>query len=538
MNRIKRTIKTFNMKIKWNYLIYKKVTIVTTLMVLFFFCQSFSQVKANKNQKPNVLFISIDDLNDWINPVSFGGLAGLKTPNYDRLANMGMTFTNAHVASPACAPSRVAIMTGVHPVVSGVTGWQYPKWRERPALQDVQTIEQFFKAKGYTTLAGGKIYHTLAPPRTVISQSEAKGWDYYFPGKAVNIPFQIRAPEKIISPENFVGTQPPYFTWGPIELDDDYMADYQIVEWAKHELNQAYDQPVFLAVGLTKPHDPWEVPQKYFDLYPLDSVPDLEIQENDLLDAYIHGRRPLHKFILDNKQRKKVIQAYMASISFTDAMLGRLLDAYEESTYRDNTIIVLWSDHGMHMGEKENWEKFTLWERSTRAPLFFMAPGITKGGSSTHIPVGHIDIFPTLAELIGEKAPAYTDGESLLPMLRNESFDHKPVLSAYALKEDANTPAEDVYAIRTNKYRYIYYPFTGLEELYDHQVDKNEWNNIAYHPDSKKIVTEVRALLSQRLPNINWSNGTPFGYEISAKGEIRKINYMPIERIKSTTPWY
>lgn len=148
------------------------------------------------------------------------------------------------------------------------------------------------------------------------------------------------------------------------------MADYQIVDWANYELSQKHDKPLFLAVGLTKPHDPWEVPQKYFDLYPLDSIQDVVMKKDDLADAWIHGRRPLDKFIVDNKQTKKVIQAYMATISFTDAMLGRLLDGFEKSSYKDNTIIVLWSDHGMHMGEKENWEKFTLWERSLRAPLF------------------------------------------------------------------------------------------------------------------------------------------------------------------------
>ena len=155
-----------------------------------------------KAKKPNIIFIAIDDLNDWINPIELGGMPGLKTPNFDRLRKMSMSFTNAHIPSPACAPSRVAIMTGVSPGRSGITGWKNPDWRAVPALSSLLTMEQFFKDKGYQTLAGGKIYHTLAPPRAVVNQSEAKGWDYYYPSLNVPIPFQVRAPESIISPKN------------------------------------------------------------------------------------------------------------------------------------------------------------------------------------------------------------------------------------------------------------------------------------------------------------------------------------------------
>lgn len=482
-------------------------------------------------QKPNVIFIAIDDLNDWINPLEYGGLHGLKTPHFDRLRKMSMSFTNAHVASPACAPSRVAVMTGVSPAVSGVTGWKHANWREVPALKNVTTIEQFFKDKGYKTLAGGKIYHSLAPPRSTVNQSEASGWDYYYPSFRIPIPFQVRAPEAIISPKNFKGTQPDYFTWGPIDLDDDYMADFQIVEWANHELSRTHEEPLFMAVGLTKPHDPWEVPQKYFDMYPLDSVPDLNIQKDDLKDAFIHVRRPLHRFIADNDQIKKVIQAYMATISFTDAMLGKLLDQLETSAIGKDAIIVLWSDHGMHMGEKENWEKFTLWERSTRAPLFIAAPGVSKAGTTTHVPVSMLDIFPTLAELIGEKAPEYCDGESLVPMLKLENFQHKPALSSYDLTEEGGNNAGVGHTIRTEKYRYIYYPFLNLEELYDHTVDENEWNNIAYKPASKKIIEEYRKLLSEQVPNLTWPGGAPKGYTLSADGTIQKQDYLKIEEL-------
>jgi arylsulfatase A-like enzyme len=509
------------------------------LLFTFSICSAFSQSSsAASSSTQNVIFISIDDLNDWINPLELGGLKGLKTPNFDRLRQMSMSFTNAHIPAAACAPSRVAIMTGVSSARSGVTGWRHANWRQVPALKDVVTLEQFFKDKGYTTLAGGKIYHTLAPPRAVVNQSEAKGWDYYYPSLRIPIPFQVRAPEAVISPKNFTGTQPDYFTWGPIAQGDEFMADYHIVDWANYELSRKHEKPLFLAVGLTKPHDPWEVPQKYFDMYPLESVPDLEIKEDDLEDAFVHGRRPLHKFIEQNNQIKKVVQAYMATISFTDAMLGRLLDGIEKSAYANNSIIVLWSDHGMHMGEKENWEKFTLWERSTRAPLFIKAPGVTKGGSTTHVPVSMLDIFPTLVDLIGEKIPEYCDGESLVPMLKNQSFAHKPALTSYEMKLERGPAGFSAHTIRTMRYRYIYYPLINFEELYDHENDKNEWDNIAYKPSSRGIIEEHRKLMQQQVPDLKWTSDKPVGYTIFPDGTVKKDNYVSIKDISADTPWY
>lgn len=517
-----------------NSIRYKlKVTLFLSVTFFMLAGSGFAWAQSpNPGSKPNIIFLAIDDLNDWINPEGLGGLPGLKTPNFDRLRKMSMSFTNAHIPSPACAPSRVSIMTGVSPARSGVTGWKHPDWRKVPALSTLLTMEQFFKEKGYKTLAGGKIYHTLSPPRATLNQSEAKGWDFYYPSLKIPVPFQVRAPEEIISPKNFKGVQPDYFTWGPIALGDDYMADFQIAEWANYELSQKHDKPLFLAVGLTKPHDPWEVPQKYFDMYPLANVPDLPFKEDDLEDAFIHGRRALHRFITDNNQLKKVLQAYMATISFTDAMLGKFLDGMEKSGYLKNSILVVWSDHGMHMGEKENWEKFTLWERSTRAPLFIMAPGITKPGSTTHVPVSMMDMFPTLAELTGEKIPEYCDGESLVPMLKLERFDHKPAFTAYFMNEEGGANSGDGYTIRSNSYRYIYYPFINLEELYDHQVDPNEWNNIAYKASSKSVIQEQRKLLLDRVPGLSWTNAAPKGYTIAKDGSIKKDGYVKIADLK------
>jgi arylsulfatase A-like enzyme len=510
--------------------------------IICFLCNTIwgnAQVAAvANNRKPNVLFIAIDDLNDWINTKSWTGRVGIKTPNFERLAAMSMSFMNCQVASPACAPSRVAVMTGVHPVRSGVTGWRHPEWRKVPALQKVETIEQFFKERGYLTMGGGKIYHTQAPPRDISHQSEARGWDYYFPSVQIPVPYQVRAPKEVITIKNITNIpQPDYFSWGPIPLEDQFMADYQIVDWANHELSRTHDKPFFLAVGLTKPHDPWEVPQKYFDLYPIDSIQNVAVRKNDLSDTWIHGRRSLDKFIADNNETKKVVQAYMATITFADAMLGRLLDGFEKSPHKNNIIIVLWSDHGMHMGEKENWEKFTLWERSLRAPLFISVPGLTKAGSSTHLPVGTIDIFPTLAELIGEKPPSYCDGVSLLPILKNKTFNYRSVLSSYELKDSMNAKPYDAYTIRTQRYRYIYYPPSGLEELYDHDIDENEWNNVAYKKGNQQLVKELRGLLKQQVPHLTWRSTLPEGYKLLEDGTIQKTDFVPLENLKHLKWW-
>ncbi len=408
-----------------------------------------------------------------------------------------------------------------------------PVWRQNATLSKVQTIERFFREKGYKTLAGGKIYHTLAPPRIIINQGEPESWDYWFPSAHIPVPFQVRAPEDVIYPENTIGEIPSaYFTWGPIPIADNKMADYHIVDWAIHELGQNHVKPLFLAVGLTKPHDPWEVPQKYFDKFPLESIPPVQKKKDDVEDAFDHGRRQLHNFILQNDQEKKVVQSYLASISFTDAMLGRLLDGFEKSKLIDNTIIVLWSDHGMHMGEKENWEKFTLWERSTRVPLFIAAPGVTEAGARIDATVSLLDLYPTLVELIGEKPPEHCDGVSLAPLLKGQSFFRDPLVMGYQFRED------NAYAVRSDRYRYIYYPAIGLEELYDLKRDKHEWDNIAYQPNQKSVIKEHRKYLLNRVPDLEWTNTIPSGYKLLDNGRIRRIDFVPMDELEYKNEWY
>ncbi len=419
-------------------------------------------------------------------------------------------------------------MTGVSPVKSGVAQNQWydgPEWRKLPAMQGIESLEEFFQNRGYTTYAGGKIYHTLAPPWTTINHADPDTWDYYFPSAYVPIPYQIRAPEEVIFPAGTKGSHPhPYFTWAPLELEDQKMADHQVVDWALHELGREQDLPLFLAVGIFRPHMPWEVPQKYFDMYPLESIPDLEIEENDLLDAHDHNRRHWHEWVVENQEWKKVIQAYLACISFADAQVGRLMEGLKNSSYAENTMVVLWADHGMHIGEKENWEKFTLWEEATRVPLLFQVPGLTTPGSRSKEPVSLLDIYPSLAELAGFEVPDHCDGESLLPFLNNpDLLENTPALTTYQFYDGT------AYSLRYQEIRYIYYPSTGMEELYDHSTDPNEFSNLAYDKKYKKKLKSYRKDLHMLVPDLELSKlgRMPEGYVLE-DGRIRKEHFIPL----------
>ncbi|WP_439483609.1 sulfatase [Cyclobacterium plantarum] len=496
----------------------------------------FNNCKApqkNTEGKPNILFIAVDDMNDWAGFLS--GHAGMKihTPNIDRLAASSMVFTNAHTPAPACAPTRAAILTGIHHARSGTQNVYWgdgPKWREFDALKEVPTLEQFFKKNGYKTLGAGKIYHSQAPPWAPTSQVEPANWDFYYPSPYISHPYQIRAPDEVIYPEDVDNENRPgggadgWWTWGAIPVPDEKMADYHVADWVSYQLGQNHEKPFFLAAGMWKPHDPWEVPQKYFDMYPLENIVLPERKKDDLEDAFDHGRRWIMKWVLDNKQWEKIIQSYAASITFSDAMVGRLLDALEKSEHADNTIVVLWSDHGMHMGEKDNIEKFTLWERSTRVPLLISVPGMASAGMRCEQPVSLMDLYPTLVDLSGFEPPSHLDGKSLVPQLENPETKTAPVISSYQFPNHKEQTVSG-HAVRSMRYRYIYYPEINLEELYDHENDPDEWENIAYKKAHTQVIEEHRNVLRDMLPQITWKDGPPDGYSVDGNGRVKKDSF-------------
>ena len=434
---------------------------------------------ASAADKPNVLFIAIDDLNDWIG--AMGGHPQARTPNLDRLAARGALFTNAYTAAPACNPSRAALMTGIAPYRSGVY-LNSQAWR--PPMQDAVTIPQHFRKFGYWVGASGKIFHGAFP--------DPPSWDVYWPSQTKNKPDDPLPKRR---PVNGI-PETAQFDWGPVEEGVEAMGDYQVAEWISGKLAEKHDKPFFLACGMFRPHLPWYAPKKYFDEFPLDKIELPAFNADDLTDippAGIKMANPTrdHANVTKHKQWKRAVQGYLANILFVDEQVGRVIDALDKSDYKDNTIVVLWTDHGWHLGEKEHWRKFALWEEATKTPLIWVVPkglsdavpdGTTPGARVEH-PVSLLDIYPTLLELAGLGPNRDLMGDSLAPLLRDPAADFRAAT--------VMTYGRNNHAVRTPDYRFIQYA-DGSEELYDHRNDELEWTNLASDPRYEEIVEGLR----------------------------------------------
>jgi arylsulfatase A-like enzyme len=372
---------------------------------------------------------------------------------------------------------------------------------------------------GYYAAGAGKLFHTLQWGTD--SMNDPAAWDEYFRAGRPPLPPWPRPRlvddrEAGLTPGRPLGGEAnrQYFGGAPLDVPDEATSDYQLVDWAIEQLRQHRDKPRFIGVGLFRPHIPFEVPRKYFDLYPLERLQLPEHRPDDLDDAFPHARRAWHAWIQENKLWPRLLQAYLASISYVDAQVGRLLDALEASPRREQTIVVLWSDHGFHVGEKENCEKFALWEQTTRVPLFIVAPGVGRGGTRTRQPASLVDLYPTLCELAGLPVPRQCDGVSLLPQLRNpETPRERPAItshvddSIYVLRDgqmrkertpDASRqPIPASHAVRDVRYRYIKY-YNGFEELYDLDADPHEFTNRARDPALGAVKKRLAALLPAR----------------------------------------
>lgn len=372
----------------------------------------------NAANRPNVLFIAVDDLNDWIG--CLGGHPQAKTPNIDRLAASGVLFTNAHCAAPACNPSRTAIVTGLAPHKSGLYD---NRQKMREVLPDAELMPKYFSRHGYWSAGSGKILHYFI---------DAPSWDEYFPDKETENPFPhtLMPPTRPVSLPRGGPWQYTETDWGALDAtDEEYGGDWLVSKWIGEQLTTPHEQPSFLACGIYRPHEPWFVPRKYFDQFPLESIelpPGYKADDLDDLPPAGKRRGPNRYFahIQEHQQWKQGIQGYLASIAFADAMIGRVLDALESGPHRDNTIVVLWSDHGWHLGEKEHWQKFTAWRVCTRVPLIVRVPAGTPGlpqgttdGTVCSKPVNLLSLFPTLTALAGLPAKTDNDGPSLVPLL-------------------------------------------------------------------------------------------------------------------------
>ncbi len=426
---------------------------------------------ANPPARPNVLFIAVDDLRDWIG--YFGHNPQSKTPNYDRLSRMGTSFTRAYCASPVCNPSRTALMSGLRPSTSAV----YENNIDfRPIIPPAKMLTTAFREAGYYVHGAGKIYHEAYRRR--------EEWDDYLEKERGD-------PRPPAGRSEGVGG----IKFAPLDCRDDELSDWGIADYGIASLQRKHDQPFFLAVGFHKPHMPWNVPRKWFDLFPLESIklpPYLENDLDDLPPAAVRMAHPEtdHVPMQKSDRWKEAIQAYLATIAYCDMNLGRLLDALEQSAYRDNTIICLWGDHGWHLGEKHHWRKFALWEEATKAPFMWVVPGVTKPNTLCERTVDFMSIFPTLTDLCGIPTPAHNEGVSIRRLLADPkaSWD-LPALTTYRFNN---------HTVRSEGWRYIRYA-NGDEELYDETRDPNEWTNLAAKPE----FAARKAELAKSLPKTN-----------------------------------
>ncbi|PHS01298.1 MAG: iduronate-2-sulfatase [Blastopirellula sp.] len=446
-----------------------------------------SPLSAQEIQKPNILFISVDDLNDWIG--CLGGHPQAKTPNIDRLAASGVLFSNAHCAAPACNPSRTAIMTGISPHKSGM----YDNGQKmREVLPKAELMSKHFSNHGYWSAGSGKILHYFI---------DAHSWDEYFPKKESENPFPFT-----LYPENRPVNLPRGGPWQYVETDwaaldatdEEFGGDWLVSKWIGEQLSKKHEKPFYLACGIYRPHEPWFVPKKYYEQFPLEEIQlPPGYKEDDLEDLPPAGKRrgPNRYFphILKHNQWKQGIQGYLASIAFADAMIGRVLDALDKGPNRDNTIVVLWSDHGWHLGEKQHWQKFTGWRVCTRVPLIIRAPkgtpGLTQGtqaGITCTKPVNLVSLFPTLTELAGVSKKESNSGPSLVPLLKDSNAEWTTPSITY-LSEPGS------YGLSTEDWRYIHYA-NGEEELYDSKADRYEWNNLAENPKYADKLRQLRNL--------------------------------------------
>lgn len=443
-------------------------------------------------RKPNILLIAADDLNHWV------GCTGRNkqtiTTNIDRLSARGVSFANAHASVPVCNASRASLLSGLRPWTTGIYD-NSADWR--PVIAPEKTLITTFRNAGYVTLGSGKIYHG--------GFDRTSEWDDYMKNEGKLGP----------QPEGDKGVGGIRF--GAIEADDSELSDHRIVSYGIEQLGKTHDKPFLLTVGLHKPHMPWFVPKKYFDLHPLDSIQLPPVKENDLDDVpstgvQFAGPNGDHKRILDSGRWKEAIQAYLAAVSYADAEIGRLLNALDASPYKDNTIVVLFGDHGWHFGEKEHWRKFALWEESTRAPLIWYVPGLTKGGAISTRSVDFISIYPTLTELAGIPAPSHLEGPSLRPLLADPQAEWPHAAISTWLPNN--------HSIRSEDWRYTRYA-DGGEELYDHRSDPYEWTNLAAKPE----FADQKAQLAKFLPAQNAPSrgkGNPRGGEGDGGGRGRR----------------
>ncbi|MEO0476314.1 MAG: sulfatase [Planctomycetota bacterium] len=458
----------------------------TMIVCILILCGVPVASSAGECEQPNVLFLAVDDLNDW---AGYRGHDQVLSPNLDRLADDSVWFSRAYCQYPVCGPSRASVMTGMyfHQLKPEQLKIKDRTVAEKARELGSKVLHEYFHQHGYKTMAVGKLLHRHISKDGLDLSGGRGGWDEMKDqdGERIKINFK---------------SQKTLTDWAPIKKPESAMSDSKAAAWAVERLDEKHDKPFILMVGFLRPHVPWYVPEKYFRMYDpakLINPPYFKDDLSDVPDAAldtINDGYPRTEWAIEGGHWGDMLQAYLASITFVDQKVGLVLDALEASPYRDNTIVVLWSDHGYHMGEKNTFQKHTLWERSARVQMMIKLPAsmrdasIGPGVGRCDRTVGLIDLYPTLLDLCGLPPNSEVSGRSLKPLLYQPglAWDH-PVLT---YRKDGGK------SIRDERFRYIEYG-DGSMELYDHRVDPNEWNNTASDPAYAGALESMKKLLER-----------------------------------------
>ena len=442
--------------------------------------------EVQSQEKNNVLFISVDDMN---NDLGCFGHPIVKSPNIDRLASKGIAFSNAYCQFPLCSPSRSSVLTGLRPDSTRVFDLRY---HFRQSLPDIVTLPQMFMKNGYYVARVGKMYHYGNPGDIGTNGLDDKiSWmERINPAGLDKTSLEL----DIINytPSRGLGSAMAFYSdkkGTDVQHTDGIVADDAIKLLKNHK-----DKPFFIAAGFYRPHCPWITPGKYFDLYKMDQMK-LPPISPEISKAYpelaLASTNPWPYLGLTAEQTRESKLAYYASISFVDAQIGRLLDALEDMGLSDNTIIVFWSDHGYHLGEHGLWFKQSLFEESAKAPLIISIPGRNSAGKICRRTVELVDLYPTLAELTGLTSPSNLQGYSLYPLLQNPQAEWTH--PAFTQVQRGKNPG---HSIRTEQWRYTEWDFGKMgTELYDENNDPQELRNLASNPKYADVVMKLKELL-------------------------------------------
>lgn len=449
------------------------LSIVTGLVIA---PPTLSVCAAEPDKPMNVLLLIVDDLNTWLleDPTRYAGK--VVAPNIRQLASEGVLFHNAYTASPVCSPSRTAFLSGVAPWKSGVSR-NGVKVGDSKVLKGVPSLFRTFRDQGYWIAKFGKVSHGYDTGVTYDASMNHK-----------------RTPPPPGAPLNGIARSTSgkitERDWGATHLDENEMSDKRLADAAVEAIRRKHDRPFFISCGLFHPHYPWYVPQNYLDMYPLDEIELPPVRTDDLSDIPSYGRQLVNlgwdEKIHENGLIREAIRGYLASVTFSDAHMGRVLKALNDSPHRDNTIVVLISDHGFHLGEKQNWTKATLWEEATDSVMMFRVPGVTQPNQVCTRPVSLLDVYPTLVDLIGIEKPNHLDGHTLLPLLNNVRAPRpQPAITVY----------DGHMSVRTESARFIRY-WDGTTELYDRKNDPHEWINQTDNPS----LADLKKTMAKHLP--------------------------------------